>query len=254
MKKTLLLLSLLFLVFFPSCVEESPEPIYTPETVNKEDRKLLYTDEVENITFGFYNDKTAEVLEVSEDHTRTALTLPESIGDHTLVAIGKEAFLKAPYSEITLPKTIESIGARAFQKSLIEKITLPDAVTELGEEAFDNCLRLQKITFGNGLKKIPLGCFFSCSALTELCVPEGVEIIEEEAFASLTALQSLSLPSSLKVIGNFAFWHSGKAPLNITVPSSVSSIGEEAFAGEHRHVFRYVGENAEIKKALGLNP
>lgn len=253
MKKTLFLLSLLMLFSLPSCVKESPEPIYTPETVSPENRKLLYSREVGGITFGFYNDNTAELFEVSAPDTRTTLTIPEKIENHTLVAIGEEAFLEAPYVAITLPDTIEKIGVRAFQKSRIKEITLPDALTELGKEAFDNCLRLTKITFGSGLKEIPLGCFFGCSALTGISVPEGVETIGEEAFASLSALEELSLPSTLKEIGAFAFWHTGAASLDITVPSSVNSIGEEAFAGEFRHNFRYLGESTEVKSALGIN-
>ncbi len=252
MKKTLFLFSLLLLFSLPSCVKESPEPVYTPETVSPENRKLLYSNEVGGITYGFYNDNTAELLEVSAEDTRLTLTVPETVEDHTLVAIGKEAFLKAQYSSITLPDTIKKIGDRAFQKSLIERITLPDALTELGVEAFDNCLRLEKVTFGSGLKEIPVGCFFGCSALTSVAVPEGVESIGEEAFASLSALKSLSLPSTLKEIGDFAFWHSGAASLEIGIPAAVVSIGEEAFAGEYRHNFRYDGESAEVKSALGL--
>lgn len=253
MRKTLLIFSLLLLCLFSSCVEESPEPVYVPKTVSPEERKLLRTETVNDITCGIYNDNTAELLEITSWDTGDTLVLPEKVGNYTLVAIGKEAFLSSPFKEITLPDTILSIGERAFQKSSVEKIILPDSITKIGEEAFDNCLRLKEVNFGKGLKEIPLGCFFGCSSLTEIHLPEGVETIGEEAFASLSALESISLPSSLKEIDAYAFWNSGAIPLSVTIPDGISSVGKEAFAGTHSHTLRYSGENVEVKNALGLN-
>ncbi|MBR4288081.1 MAG: leucine-rich repeat domain-containing protein [Clostridia bacterium] len=253
MRKTLLIFSLLLLCLFSSCVEESPEPVYIPETVSPEERKLLRTETINDITYGIYNDNTAELLEIAPWDLGDTLILPEKIGNHTLVAIGKEVFLSSSFKEITLPGTVIFIGERAFQKSSIEKITLPDSVTKIGKEAFDNCLYLNEVSFGKGLKEIPLGCFFGCSSLTEIHLPEGVESIGEEAFASLSALKSLSLPSSLKEIDAYAFWNSGAFPLSVNIPNGIISIGEEAFAGKHSHTFRYSGENVEVKNALGLN-
>lgn len=253
MKQALFIFLCILLLALPSCVKESPEPVYTPQTVAPEDRELLYAEEINGITFSLYNDKTAEIVGLSEEITVSSLELPEAVEGYTVVAICDEAFCEANFTHVTLPSTLRSIGKRAFQRSLITEITLPDAVTSLGEEAFDNCFHLQKVTFGKGLKNVPVGCFFGCSALKSLSLPEGITSVEEEAFASLTALEELSLPSTLQKIGDFAFWNIGSAPLTIDVPAAVEAVGEDAFKSPYSHVLRYGGDNADVKNALGLS-
>ena len=251
MKKVFLLGLSVVLAFLPSCVNEKPEPVYVPETVEKE-RTLLYAQEISGIEFTFYSDDTAEVTGLAEGTHGQALTLPDKIGETPIVGIGVEAFRGSEYTEITLPSTVKTIGDRAFQKSHLTKITLPDSVESLGKEAFDNCLRLQEVTFGTGLRDIPLGCFFGCSQLKKVTLPEGVESVGEEAFASLSSLEEISLPATLKTIGAFAFWNSGKTALSVTVPAGVESVGEEAFSRTEPHQITYHGENESVKSALGL--
>lgn len=254
MKKLLLFLSLLTLLCFSSCVKESPEPVFSPENIDEKDRKMVSSEEVMGMNMVFFNDGTAEIHGFSKENAQNVLTIPEAVGNYTVTVIADEAFRNAPYVSVSLPKTVKKIGERAFQKSLIKEITFPDALTEIGPEAFDNCLQLEKVTFGKNLKLIPTGCFFGCKNLTELNLAEGLEIIEEEAFASLSALKKLTLPSTLKRIGDYAFWNSGAQALLISVPASVEKIGEEAFAGNQKHSFTYAGENSEVKIALGLAP
>lgn len=248
MKRILILLSLCLICALGACVKESPEPIYHPET-DPSKRALVGSTEIAGVSYALYNDGTGEVSAV-EGSTAKSLTIPETVGNHTVVAICDEVFREATFTHVTLPSTLRSIGKRAFQRSLVTEITLPDSVTSLGEEAFDNCLRLEKVIFGKGLKTIPVGCFYGCSALTDISLPEGIEAVEEEAFASLGKASSLSLPSTLKTIGDFAFWNFGEKSLAITLPEGLETLGESAFEGNYKHSLSYGGESESVKNAL----
>lgn len=229
MKKMLWLL-LVPMLMLSACVKESPEPIYEPEPVAKEDRKLLRTTEIAGIYYALYNDNTCEIVEADPELYDTAsMTLPTYCDKYTVIAIGDEVFSGASFTHVTLPIYLESIGKRAFEHSQITEIAFPDSLTLLGEEAFSGCVRLEKITFGGGLREIPTGAFYGCRSLKELAVPEGIASLGEEAFGDLIALEKVSLPSSLREIGSYAFWHCGGEDLTFSVPEGVEKIGAGAF-------------------------
>lgn len=229
MKKYLWLL-LLPALLLSACVKESPEPIYVPAPVAKEDRKLLRTTEVEGIFYALYNDNTCEIVEADPElYDAASLTLPSYFDSYTVIAVADGVFEGGSFTHVTLPVYLETIGKSAFRHSQITELSLPDSLVSLGEEAFDGCVRLEKITFGKGLTEIPAGAFYGCRALKELNVPEGVTAIGEEAFGDLISLEKLSLPDSLTEIGRYAFWHSGTESLTFSVPDAVSEIGAGAF-------------------------
>ncbi len=232
MKKTLpiLILFLLGAVLFSACVNESPEPLYTPEEIKPEDRVKIGSEDANGISFDLYNDLTAEIAGFDADgYSENTISLPEKYDRYRVIAIGDGVFEGAELMKITIPNSIKTIGDGAFKKSAITEIAIPDSVESIGKDCFDNCLFLEKAVIGKGVEIIPTGAFFSCRSLKEITLSEGVLEIGEEAFASLPSLEKIHLPNSLEVIDAYAFWNSGNDTLEFSIPKGVKKIGQSAF-------------------------
>ncbi|MCM1133007.1 MAG: leucine-rich repeat protein [Ruminococcus flavefaciens] len=113
-------------------------------------------------------------------------------------------------TDIYIPETIDGytvtgIGGMAFAgQTSAEKVVIPDTVRSLGNSSFMGCNSLREVVIGTGITSLPDDCFFACSAL-----------------------RSVELPYTLESIGNETFF--GCLLLDLYVPDSVYSIGENAF-------------------------
>lgn len=125
-------------------------------------------------------------------------------------------------------------------------------VTTMGEYAFYNCDKLTGVELGGNITavetvegkvketehKIPNNAFNN-SGLQTVTIPDGIQHIGDGAFGhtSLSKVEDLVLPDGLKTIGDNAFvvtMGSGETGIGITsltIPSSVNSIGANAFSG-----------------------
>ncbi len=152
-----------------------------------------------------------------EDKELEEVFLPLSIK-----SIGDSAFFQTfSLTNLYFPEGLESIGRAAFSgqssgvsdyRGGLESIELPSSLIEIGERAFS-----------------PVPAF---RADFSKCV--NLRVIPEYAFSDCYNLTSLSLPEGLETIGNCAFKSMGGNALlgtsPIFLPSTVSSIGEDAFA------------------------
>ncbi len=91
-------------------------------------------------------------------------------------------------TEITIPETLGgctviAIGDNAFAKKNISKAVLPDTVKSIGTSAFSNCMSLESINLPSGLEEIGSLAFYGCDLLKKIAVPETVTAIGEKAFA-----------------------------------------------------------------------
>lgn len=229
MKRYVLFL-LVPLLLFTGCVKESPEPLYTPETVIPEIRESVTTRESDGIIYEFFNDHTCEIIEADSDVRGSAtLTLVSYFDDYPVVAISDGVFQGAALTQVILPEKLERIGARAFEGTPISRLILPDTVKKIGEEVFSGCNKLETLKLSPALEQIPIGAFYGCRSLTELVIPEGVTVIGEEAFGDSIALEKVTLPESLVEIDPYAFWHCGTDALEFSIPAGVKKIGFAAF-------------------------
>lgn len=137
---------------------------------------------------------------------------------------------------LVIPETLDgypvtAIANYAFQNATtLVSISLPDTVTSIGNYTFRNCTSLTSFTLPLGLTKAGPDydpSFAGCSALETVIVPEGVTTLPAAIFAETKALKNVSLPSTLQTIGSSAFASSGIA--TIELPDSVTSIGIGAF-------------------------
>ena len=101
---------------------------------------------------------------------------------------------------------------------------------KIGENAFKGCTALSEVKFAANTKTISQNAFSGCTALTAVDLANSqTETIEKDAFQNCTSLATLSLPAtSLTSIGASAF--NENAIKHITIPSSVTKIGNAAFA------------------------
>ena len=99
---------------------------------------------------------------------------------------------------------------------------------ELPDEAFYLCSSLEKINFPSTLKRIGASGFYY-SNLSDINLNEGLETIDEYAFYFAANCNSIEFPSTLKSIGKSAFLG---CPFNaIQLNDGLSSVGEKAFYG-----------------------
>ena len=87
----------------------------------------------------------------------------------------------------------------------LTSVTLPDGLTTLPDRTFYQCYNLSSINFPEGLIHIGSGAFQSCKGLTSVNIPNSVNTIGGYAFEYCTNLGSVNIPSSVTSIGSLAF-------------------------------------------------
>ncbi|MCQ2300767.1 MAG: leucine-rich repeat domain-containing protein [Bacteroidales bacterium] len=192
----------------------------------------------------------------------TSVTIPSSV-----TSIGNYAFYQCTgLTSMTIPNSVRTIGNRAFYECTgLTSVTIPSSVTSIGDEAFRNCRNITgSLTIPGSVISIGNYAFFSCKGITSLTISDGVRTIGEKAFSECTGLTSnLTIPSSVTLINTGAFSYcSGITNVTVAqgnttydsrdgcnaiietstnklisgfpttaIPSSVTAIGDNAFAG-----------------------
>ena len=196
-------------------------------------------------------------------------------------------------TSVAIGNSVTSIGCEAFSHcTSLKNVIIPDSVTSIDYSAFCQCTSLISVTIGNGVTSINngafLGCyklvevinhskltitkgsnsygdiachalevhteeskivnmadylFYTCDGINYLCDYVGTDTmlilpadyngetykINQYAFINLHKLHSITIPDSVTSIGNHAFADCSSLS-SITIPNSVTSIGSSAFS------------------------
>ncbi len=155
-------------------------------------------------------------------------------------------------TSVTIPDGIDRIGPYTFYNyDQLKNITIPDSVSFIGQYAFFDCDSIKNLTIGKGVKEIGSAAFMNCDILniniidisafvnisfgrspkpnasawgyetnplscaknifingepvTNVVIPEGTTEIKRGAFYGCKNIKSITLPSSITKIGELAF-------------------------------------------------
>ena len=108
----------------------------------------------------------------------------------------------------------------------ITSVTIPEGITYIGQSAFQEC-QITDLVIPSTVKIIERMAFNKCSSLTSVTIKSGS--IGEEAFSGCTGLTSISLQEGVTSIGPLAFRGCEKIAGDLVIPSTVTSIGNDAF-------------------------
>ena len=196
------------------------------------------------------------------DNTITELVIPPFIDGNKMEIISSQGGLfyytdNNNITKVTISEGILEIGLTAFRSSTITSVTIPNSATYIGSQTFSFCRALTSITIPNSVTYIGEGAFEN-SSLTNITMPNNITI-EGSAFNDCN-IESVNgnphnglfysnglnngdtlvsyggkstevdfIPSSVTSIGSNAF-EGCKSVTSITIPSSVTSIGDWAFS------------------------
>ncbi|MCR4645952.1 MAG: leucine-rich repeat domain-containing protein, partial [Oscillospiraceae bacterium] len=199
-----------------------------------------------------------------------SVTLPS-----TLTEVGERAFWGTPYleaitnsasagliilengilyeyvgdaEEVVIPDGVAVIAVGVFRGSAIKAVTLPDSLTVIDKEAFKDCTALETVSNLDGVREVGVSAFLNTPFIdrypedmiifgevlylykgqdTDVTIPDGVVTIAPEAFAFRFNLEHVTLPSTLTSIGELAFLGCN-ALTGLYVPEQVTEFGSRA--------------------------
>lgn len=164
-----------------------------------------------NFRYKVLSDGTVEITKYSS-YDSEAIIIPETIDGHTVSSIGKNAFMYASITSLTIGSNITNIGDSAFFSCDAETVTINAGDLKIGKQAFSCCSNIK--TFSLTANNVEIGN--SAFMYTEPLTTFNWQLADANAQGTKT------------VIGENAFFSSGI--VDITIPGDNLQIGKKAFS------------------------
>jgi len=149
-----------------------------------------------------------------------AITVPATVNGYSVTAIGKKAFANhTALTSVTISSGIKTLSESVFYECTnLTRVNIPKTVTTIGDKSFLKCEKLTTITVASTNTNFSAvdGVLFNKKRTTLLQYPSGKSGI------------TYAIPSTVTAIGDHAFAYSNNLT-SMTVPSGVTSIGRYAF-------------------------
>ena len=158
------------------------------------------------------------------------LAIPEKIGNYYVGGINHNAFRdNTKLKSVSIPECASYIDENAFADCVnLKDIYIGSHVTSIGINAFINtAFYKDNSNWVNGALYLNRCLIKYNSSASEYRIADGTITIADNACSGMRSLLKCYLPDSLRTIGIDAF--SSGALVDINIPSSVYSIGEDAF-------------------------
>ncbi len=158
-------------------------------------------------------------------------------------------------ASVTIPGSVDKIGVYAFKDCVgLTSVEIGYGVKIIENEAFDRCINLTSISLPESLTTIGRGVFMRCESLVSLSIPKSVKNIGFRAFdgtpwynnqpdgvmyindilytykGEMPSDTHIDIRKGTVAISSDAFARSSNRMTSLTIPKSVTSIGEWAFA------------------------
>ena len=208
MKKAVILLLTLFIC--TACIHVMAE---YPERETYESEDFLYA---------LLDDGTAETFRYNGDDME--LAIPSELDEFAVTTIGKSTFADCYVEQVTIPDSVTTIESQAFSWCYpLTRVIIPDSVTDIEANPFMECANLTDIIVSPDHPVLATidGVLFSKPDKRLICYPS--------AFTS----SDYSIPQGIQIIGDGAFsgYSTGcDSLIQITIPDSVTDIGDDAFS------------------------
>ena len=151
---------------------------------------------------------------------------------------------------VTISDNVKTISNYMFAKLNLQSIIIPANVTSIGSNAFIDCDKLANIVFEDGDTPLKVKYQYASSAywgpfydspLTSIYLGREIEYIKEDGtkytpgetndgfFASEETVENLSVTFTDKVKSISEYMFAGRPIQQLTIPASITSIGNNAF-------------------------
>jgi hypothetical protein len=164
------------------------------------------------------------------------VTIPD-----TVLSIGAAAFCSTWLTNIVLPHGLTNISNSLLAAcNSLAHVTIPETVTSIGDSAFDSCFALEEPALPVALATIGGNAFGACYGFTNLFIPANVGEIGVNAFHQCRYLTNITVATSNSVFSSLDgvvfdknhttlfFFPNGRTG-NYAIPGGVTSIATSAF-------------------------
>ena len=156
---------------------------------------------------------------------------------YTVTAIGEGAFFYCTdLTSIVISDSVKTVGRAAFWSCTdLRNVTIGKSITTLRYKkgsaifyAFQNCDSITSLTW-NAVNCADNGNMVTAN-IEQVIIGEEVEVITN-GLAEGSQIEEITIPNSVTTIGNSAFAGCTGLTGELTIPNSVTTIGNSAFAG-----------------------